>query len=528
MTNKGGQYVDWEWHQQNLKNGSLYYSSQCKEIDLAHIFFREFPTDDNREGAISHKIIIRNPERDDEQEKFLFSKIGRYENWNQCIHPMYYDHGGGGEHHSVTGMGVKLWAAMELQNRILCKLADDVFAPSMIFKATTAAMKQKLLMKRFGNYRTIPPECDLVQTRIAGFMQDGVAFNREVSGIVASNLSQYRQNLERTEGNPATASEINWRASQQSKLGKTQLNRNYDQCDYLYAEKFRRATNPKLTKAHPGGAMALEFQKRCKDRGVPLEVLRKMKVKATRIVGQGSLYERQQSLQFMMGTISMLPEDGRDNLMRMITAAWLGQHSVESIYPRRVTQQRPNDQQVEALQSVAAMKEGITIPPTSSQNAVIYAQTYIAAASQALKSIPQGGEPAEVLRFLETIGLVIAAQLKRIEQDPSRKQIYDVLNKQYEGIASSTDQLKDAIAQQQQMQQDQAAQQQQQEMMAQQGMDIDTAKAQHKMQLDEVKTESKLDINRRKSAQDMALKDLMSAHDMRLQALESKNETTRD
>jgi hypothetical protein len=522
IINQGNQNRNWEWHQQCLKNGSFYYSAQSKTIQLAHIFFREFPTGDNIEGAISHKIIVEN-ELISKEDGFLFEHVGRFKNWNECIHPMYYDHGGGGEHHSVTGMGIKLYAAMEFQNRLLCNLAGKAFAPKLMFKPTTAANKQKMSIAHFGDYGVMPADFELQQVQVAGFMQDGIGFNREISGVVASNMSQYRQNLQQKQGNPDTATKVEYDASQQSKLGKTQLNRYYDQLDYLYAEKFRRASNPGLTKSNPGGEAALAFQKRCTDRGVPIEVLRKMKVKATRIDGQGSLYERQRSLEFLLGIVAMLPETGRDNLIRRVIASRAGQSSVDALYPKSEQSKRPTDQDVIANLQVSSMHDGVPPVVSPTQNPVIFAQTFLQAGAQALASVQQGGDPHEVLAFMELVGPAAKAHIDRMSADPTRKAVVKALTDQWNQMAKTTDQLRQAIEQQMAQQQ----QKQQEMMMAQQrtmainnGTDpkvmVDQALAQHKIQLDNVKTASNLRHKEMKAQQGMAIADMQAASKIRI------------
>ena len=62
----------------------------------------------------------------------------------------------------------------------------------------------------------------------------------------------------------------------------------------------------------------------------------------------------------------------------------------------------------------------VVVPPvvTSSQNAVTYASTFLAAGVQAMQSLQQGGNPMEVLQFLGICGPAIAAHLARGIQPP--------------------------------------------------------------------------------------------------------------
>lgn len=521
----GGAFLNWEWHQQQLKNGSFNYSALSKAIFTGHLFVKEFPKEGETEGKISHKIVLVSPAASTGTAKFLYEKIGKFDNWDECIHPMYYDIGSGGEHHAVTGMGVKMYSAMEYQNRLLCNLADKAFAPKVLFKPTTASAKETVSVGNLSEWGVMPAGYDVQQTGIAGMLDDGIAFNREVSGIISSNLSQYRQNLQREQGNPVTAREIDWRSSEQARLGKTQLNRAYEQMDGVYAEKYRRASSAKITKMSPGGAEALEFQERCKKRGVPAECLRKIEhVKATRIVGQGSVFERRQALEFLLGMIAMLPESGRDNVIKDAIASRAGQSMVGRYYPTNPENQRPTDQHAFAMSQVADMKVGVAPVITSTQNPVIYAQTFIQAAAQAIESVQAGGNPVEVLSFLEIAGPAIAAHLQRMQGDRSREGALKVLTEQWKKIGSLTDQLRKMI----ERQQEQAAQQQEQAASQMGDAAIDSqlkvADAQQDMQIKEAKAQQLLRQKDQKFRQQLAIKDVTTAVDIQNQQQRAEQE----
>lgn len=515
-TQKGGVYRTWEWHQQQLKNGSLSYSMTSKTIRTVHLFIREFAKKDEPEGKISHKIILAD-DTASKPDAFLFEKIGRFDNWKQCVHPMYYDIGDGGFHHAVTGMGVKMYSLMLYQNRLLCNQADKAMAPKMVFKPTTASGVEDFAMQQYGEYMVINDGFDAVQVPMAGIMEEGMIFNREVTGIIASNLSQYRQNLQEKSGNPITAEEVKFKAGQQASLGKTQLNRYYEQLDGLYAEQYRRAASKDWLPTMCGAERALEFQKRCKDDGVPLSALREVEhVCATRVAGQGSEYMRQQSLDFLLGAIMpMLPESGRDSLIRDVIAARVGNSGATRYYPTPQGQEKPTDQNAEATQWVAVMKVGVPFIATDTQNPVIYAQVFLLAGAQSVQSLQQGGNPAEVAGFLALIGPAIAANLEKIKQDPSRKAVYEVLNGQFQELAKIHDELVQQL-------QAQAQQQQEDQANAQQAFDKTQAELQLKKLKQDVMLQLRAEAQQFKQAlsldqhrQDLVIKDATAATDIR-------------
>lgn len=186
----------------------------------------------------------------------------------------------------------------------------------------------------------------------------------------------------------------------------------------------------------------------------------------------------------------------------------------------------PSDQEVDAQVQVAVMKTGMPSKISSSQNPVIYASVFVQAGVQALQSLQKGGDPHEVLRFLQLIGPAIAAHLKRFAQDPTRKQVYQQLSEQLKQIAQGTDKLKQELMEQAKQQQVQQQKQQQTMNDAQ----LKQAKAQSDIQLKKAKTAAQLkqsdEKHRMKMAQemqDMQLQDLSTAaeiHRNRIRALE--------
>lgn len=470
--------LSWEWVQQQLKQNSFSFSARSKIVQCCHIFAREFPQKGEVKGKITHAIFVLSPQpgqstTDATTRDFLYRRDRLYDRWQECIHPMYYAQGQGGKHYGVTGQGVKMFGAMEAENRLLCNAYDKAFAPKIMFRATTPSGKQRGLPTRRGDYQVLPDGWNMEQVATGSMIEDQILMAREIKGLVSANLSSYRQNLDQPKsGNPLTAAEVQVRASDQSRMGKTQLNRYYEQLDWLYEERYRRACNPSLTTGDPGGEEALEFQKRCEDRGVPKSELRRIcSVKATRVTGQGSQQMRKQALQETFPVMSRLPEDGQEHLIRDYIAATSGQYMVDRYYPRNKVSRMVQDQLVGATDQVAGMKVGVPAVFSPSQNPLIYAQTFIQAASQALESLTKTPPEAlletssRVLAFLELAGPAVAMHLKRMEGDTTRKEAIGVLEKQLKDLAQATDQLRERVKQgfqkqaeeQQRLKQEQAA-----------------------------------------------------------------------
>jgi len=534
---KGGLWINWEWHQQQLKNGSLYYSNTSTTIRCVHLFFREFCKPGEAEGKISQAIILADSVEGMPGDKFLFQKIGRFDNWNQCIHPMYYDRGGGGFHHSVTGMGVKMYSAIAYQNRLLCNLADKAFSPKMVFKPTTSTQAEEFSLQQFGEYSVLSDGFDLIQTPIQGVMEEGLVFNRELGGTIASNLSQYRSRQPDQKGNPRTAYEVGKDAAQEASLQKTQMNRYYAQQDGLYSEMYRRATISGRSSYTAGGTRCKEFIERCVKDGIPLEQLRNVEyVKASRVVGQGSEFLRKQSLNELWMTVGPgLPETGRTNMQDDMIAASAGQSAVVRYNPKPNPSMLPDDQTALAMGQVADMKIGVPAVVTATQNPAIFAPIFLQAADQAAGTLEQGGNPQEVAAFLDLAGQAIAQHLQRLSRDPSRKQLVKQLTDQWTKLAKLHDDLVQHIQDQaQQQQQKQAQMDAQQSDFALKKMELDgkqalaAQKTRFGMAEKGVKTRQGMALKDATTAQDIRLKSAQHQHEMRMAELQNEHDRNMD
>lgn len=419
-------------------------------------------------------------------------------------------------------MGVKMYSAMEFENRLLCNIADKTFAPDAIFRPMSGSAQQAFSIARYGEYGQVSAGYEVVQIPQLRKIDDQIGFRREVQRSVAGNLSQYRQELQKETGNPETATGRTLDAQQQAKLGKTQLNRYYKQLDWLFAEKFRRASKPGLNPNMPGAKQALEFQERCFKRGVPPGALRKIRsVKATRIAGQGSEFMRQQSLEFLLGLIAMLPELGRENLLQDVIAGRAGQVMVKRYFPMPSRDQQPDtDHHALATLQVAAMKEGVAPIVTGTQNSLVYAQVFLQAAAESVAAAAQGKvDPAQALAFVEMAGPAIGKHLAKLQADPFRKQAFAALNDQFKRLAQMAEQLERRY-QQQQMAQQKAMQTKRRAAAVAQGMDPETqlkaAEIKTKIEQSWMKTRESLAQKEAKSRQSLALKDATTAQQIAL------------
>ena len=450
---RSGSQYDWEFFQRQLRSNDITFSARSEVVLMCHVFYKEF------DGKISHAII---DERD--SEGFMYRKLRRFSRWEQVIHPMYYDRGDG-EHHGVKGLGIKMLQAMELKNRLRCSMVDSAFARTQIlFRPLNANALSKTSVVQQGPYAILPPDYEVIQQNIAGVLDAPMAVNADLENVLQGNLSQYRQSLSKPQGNPKTAFEVNVMVSQQSAIGKTQLSRYYNQLDSFFEERYNRASNPNLNPITKSDKDAIEFQRRCKERGVPVQAMMDIDfVEATRTVGQGSQFAKQQLLGSLLSLSGALPEGGKINLLKDYIAAQVGQQMVDRYLPTQVQSSRIQDQAALAVLEHASLHQSNMPVVTDTQDHVIHIETHMAAANQAASSLQSGGNPEEIMLFMQGIGQHVQNHLQRLSTDPARRQQVDGYAQNLQELGKTIEQLGQMLQQQQQgqaqMQQAQAIQQ---------------------------------------------------------------------
>lgn len=513
------QRSNWEWFAQHVRNNDYYFSTISESVPCAHLFFREFPKDGEAIGRITHCIVLESDESDD----FLFRKERRFGTWQQAIHPFYYDTGDG-THHSVKGLGIKAYGALETFNRLTCHGVDAArWSSSMHFQATDATALENLSVTTMGPYIWHNPGGTFIQQQMGQNMDGLMAMKQDLLNTVTSNLAQYRQSLQKTQGNPRTAREVSLDAVNQSVIGKSGMTWYFEQLDDYWKERHRRVMNPNLPMTHADYPEAMMYRDRCVKRGVPLTALRRAEVRATRTVGYGSADERLQAMGRLLKRIPLYDEDGRKKILEDITKMDVGPALARRyIRPDATPSREMQEQAAEAQQNVAVMKTGLEPMVTPSQNPVVFAQVYLVAASQALASIPQGGNPMEVYGFIQIAGMAIRKQLQRIAQDPSRKEVFKALEAQWTELGKQAAQLQQVIQRQQQQAKKQQAQMQQRQQAMMSNGRLDEIELQNKLRMQQEKTDSMIRLKEQKQAQSLALSDASTASNISLKAKQAQ------
>lgn len=488
---------DWMRTQRWIRENDTYAGEQSERVCCVRMLYKEF-SKDGEDGEISEAWVSLDEETDD----FLFQEIGRYTDWRQALNAFFYDRGDGSAN-GVRGLGVKMFSMLQARQRLQNAMADAAMLRSAVLLRAlgSGTNAQQLSIAPVGSFVVIPTQFAVEQPNSAGALDAPLAVSRDLDNTLSANLGQYRARMEKPEGNPRTAFEVNAEIQKQTILGKTQIARYYQQLDEYWAEVFRRAVSDRIPEKTSNRwlKLALEFQRRCTERGIPLNLLRKCRVTARRTAGQGSQYVRSLALGNLFQTLyPVLPEDGKQNLTNDMIASAVGRHAVDRYNPAPPIRAGESQQRWEAQVENDTIRNRGQVTITPYQNDVIHLQEHLAFASQAAQSLQQGADSLDIYGVLQASGGHMALHLQRLATNPMRADEFKILEKQFTELAKITDQL---AAQIQQMQQAQAEQAQ----MAQQAQALES-RQDPEFRLKVAETEARLALKKQKQDGDMALK----------------------
>jgi len=493
---------NWEQWQTAFKNNDIYMTLVASEsLMVYHLFIKEYS------GKLSHYILAENALLPD----FLFRRVDRYHNTGDVL-SIFRSDVGNGDYHSIRGLGRLQYQHLECTNRLKCHLFDMGIAGTAInLQAQTSKARDELMLMQYGPVNILPPDVQLVQNRVVGFLSDAITLDRELSSHLSANLGTFRKGVGYgAQQSRPTATQVQQDIITTTQISEGQMILHFLDLDHLYEQMYRRASDPNTWDKE-----AKRFQKCCLNRGVPMIAMRNYDfVRATRTAGYGSPQMRQMRSQQMLPYLGMLPETGKYNWIRDEVISIAGPENLDRYFPQQAF---PTHDQWEANVENGLMHAGQHVMIADGQQHAVHVDVHLTSIEQMIQAAnalyqqaPATSGIAAMMKlqqYVQTEVPHIQAHMNLLANDKIHAPQYDALRTRlgslqnvFRQVDAIVEQGQEHMAAMQQAQQTAQTEDQIKMQQAQSEMQIDRAMAASKIQNQNLKTLSQIQTSQAKAA----------------------------
>jgi predicted transcriptional regulator YdeE len=507
----GSLYTDWEAIQQELKNNDLYTGLQNPTVSILHFLVREM------DGSVSHFICAEDSPKD-----FCYKKISRYSSPEQAYVMFTFGVGSNGTYHSIRGLGQRIFNHVQTSNRLRCQMIDGAMLSSAVMlQPESQRALDELQFTYYGAYAIVSPNVKIVEKAIPNLSQAVVPALQDLTNQLSLNtdtVSTYGPNQSSPYRNQM---QVVSDMDVATRLSGASLNLFYASWSRLMREIVRRIVENK----RPDAAIK-EFYKRCADRGVEAEFIKKLdlsKTRAVRSVGNGSHANRMVALRELQAMAGSFDEVGRRNLERDIVSARVGYDLADRYVPANIEDRPTVDIKIAYFEN-QQLQSGQPVPVISNEMHGMHLQAHLPVLGQIIEQINVGqADPQQVLPILQAFYQHIGETLQFAAGDPSLQslvgQAKQVMNLAEEAINNTAKALQKIQREQAAMMEQQAAQQpegaQQSQMAGQSALDLKMQEHQMKLEMARQKAELDMQIRKSKFDQEQAIRDSKAALEFR-------------
>jgi len=439
----------WEDFEREIKENDLYAGeSAYHRAQLIYGYNREF------DGKFTQLIGSR------DSSDFLYERYSRYGNVNQCF--VIFTYGvGQGTFHTIRGLKQKIYNQIQISNRVLCQSAQAAITAGLIQLQGDAEAIQDFQYIEVGPYTFIPSGLTPIQLQPPSIATQGLPVYNLMSQVLQNNTGSYRSRQTTPEGQARSATEVVQQARQESTLNAAALELFYTPYNKLLTEQYRRAVNPYLTANDKGGALALEFRRRCARRGVSVERMRQFsKVTAFRAMGDGSPVMTEMASKQLMELYSLMDEKGKENTLRSVIAgiSGVGWQKV-NLFVSDKGPRRTIDYDIANLEN-GNLRQGIQQMVHDSQNHAVHIEAHIPMIAEIIEAHRQQQMADEqAMQILRPAADHVTEHLVLFSNNSYRAQEVRELKRQLQNLTAYIDELEQQVINRMMAQQSQAQEQ---------------------------------------------------------------------
>lgn len=437
------------------QNRGYYYSDSIPKVRCVQFFWQEM--DDPKKW---YRVIylMENPggKVQNIDSQFLFNGTAKpfADNIGQILNVQYGDNNfvAPKKYHNVRGLGVDLYAPIETLNRLRCEFTQATFEHlKMYFRIKDPADRDRAkaqVLQQYGfimDGLTIVPRAERHEID-ANLVGDAMG---QMSEIMSQSSSSFVSDQDAGGEKTMTAKEAQIKLNQSTAMVSSMISTLYMQEEFYYTEMKRRFCEKGST---DGEVQA--FQKRCKTRGIPEELLYKpevWKITAERQLGSGDPTQAQQEAAWLMQNRTAFGPAQQQIILRTATSTFLKDPArAWLLVPSAPVSSTAGSQMAEQL--FGTMMQGIQVAPREG----IDLQGYVAQLLKMMGEVIQRISQTDNMGTMEdVIGLGIVGQnasqtIQVLQADPMMKQLVkqlgDALGKMMNEVKAFAQRLKQASA----------------------------------------------------------------------------------
>lgn len=507
-TSREANAYEYEQLQDQIKNNDISADRRFPHVPVLHCWVREF------DGTVSFHIASR----DSGTSKFLYSHPHKYKSVAEAFVMFCYGVGEG-TYHSIRGLGHLIYPLIQLQNRMMCQIADGaMIAGGILVQPESQKALDELSIQPVGPYTIMspglvmvdrtPPDLTRVSYPLLNDIRDTTARYTSQFEAPSSPSGTYQNRLD-------TENRIESMASGDS--GAVDLF--YASLDRVYQEMVRR-----ITEGDKSDALVAEFHKRCKAAGVPPEAIKSIdhgSTAAKRAVGAGNAAQRGLAFAKLLQLLPNLDEIGQKRLIYDFVADIVG-HGNADAYASLPEEPRLGTQaKVAELENILLL-QGSNVGVLPDEMHATHAMVHIPVLAQIIEDIERGErDPMELLPGLRAMLAHCGAHAEPLARDAAQVTTYRELKRVLNNISQIVDNYErklrsleaDGQAQGQPVEGgDPAAMQADMEMATKARLaEIKVAQEEFKLQLAQTLGQIKIAEQQAKQQQSLALNDLRGA-----------------
>lgn len=382
-TNVDG-FNDWEKLIEEIKNNDLGVSNRTPMVRLVNGWVKEF------DGSVSHYLTT---EDDQGTEKFIYCGRQKYKSMSEAFVIFPYGIGTNTKLHGIRGLGKKIYSFEQQRNRSLGRMIDiGNLSSALMLQPQDEESLANVGMQFFGNTAVIDPNVKVVQYTAPDLQRSVMPVLQEMERLRNDRVAGYSSDNVFDGDQRKTKGEVMAHLEQSAQLSDSALDLFYGPFERLLRQTVRRMIRRTYVPQDPGGREIQEMHLRLVKRGVPLEALYQIDVKAIRVVraiGAGSAAAKTISLQRISDLRPRMDDVAQATLDRELAVDAVGYAQADIFFPRNKEKRTTADTNIATLENFV-LQSGKEIPVLPSDRHLAHAREHIKPLMEDFDLVQQG------------------------------------------------------------------------------------------------------------------------------------------